>query len=211
MGTKRPHCRRDWDRDLRVLGEQIGFEVLEWNGYPAKRNKVLIRCEHGERWVFPNGQINKTHCCRASSKSGENNPFFGKPTWNSGTKGVSLGHGYGQKPRGAEVQKTGRLYIVGYNDNSSDGIHFKIGITKHNVKRRLKAKLSWIIKEWEMPLGKCFDLEQAALRHASQHGHRYSSPTTTELIRPEGVVPILEFIEQSLNDDEYVAESTVAS
>lgn len=208
MGTKRPHCRRDWDRDLRALGEQIGFEVLAWDGYPAKRNKVLIKCAHGERWVFPNGQINKTHCCRVSSKAGKNNPFFGKPTWNTGTKGISTGHGYGQKPRGREAEKIGHLYLVGYDDKTSGTVHFKIGITKHTIKKRLKTKLSWIIKDWELPLGKCFDLEQAALSYASRHGHRYSSPTTTELIRPEGVVPILEFIEQSIDDDRHVAQSS---
>jgi hypothetical protein len=199
MGTKRPHCRRDWDKDLRLLGEKLGFKVLAWDGYPAKRNKVLIKCSHGERWVFPNGQINKTHCCRVSSKTGQNNPFFGKEAWNSGTKGISRGHGYGHKPRGKDVNLPGRLYLVGYNDNTSKTIHFKIGITKHTAKKRLKTKLSWIIKEWEMPLGKCFDLEQTALYFAEKNGYRYSSQTTTELIRPEGLVSILKFIDGAVS------------
>jgi hypothetical protein len=199
MGTKRPHCRRDWDKDLRILGETLGFEVLAWDGYPAKRNKVLIKCAHGERWVFPNGQINKTHCCRVSSKEGRNNPFFKKPTWNAGTKGVSTGHGYGHKPRGEEIKKTGRLYLVGYDDGTDNIVHFKIGITKHTIKKRLKTKLSWIVKGWELPLGKCFEIEQSTLRYASERGYRYSSSTTTELIRPEGLTSIIEYIDNLID------------
>jgi hypothetical protein len=205
MGTKRPHSRRDWDRDLREIGKRAGFEVVAWDGYPAKKNKVLIRCIHGERWVFPNGQLNKEHCCRAASKAGDKNPFFGKPTWNAGTKGISTGHGFGFKPRGEETFSPGKLYLVEYNDNGE--IHFKLGITGRSTRQRLQTKLQHVIKEWEMPLGKCFDLEQATLRYAAEHGHRYSSPTTTELIRPEGILPVLEFIEHSLDDDGYLAQS----
>lgn len=99
----------------------------------------------------------------------------------------------------------GILYLIRYLDSS--GIHFKIGITKKKLSERFSAEhLISVIQTWNFPLGKCFDLEQAALRYASQHGYRYASPTTTELIRPEGMVSILEFIEQSLDDDGYVAE-----
>ena len=208
MGTKRPHCRRDWDRDLHELGARIGFEVIAWDGYPARRNKVLIRCPHGERWVFPNGQINKKHCCRSASKQGANNPFHNKPTWNAGTKGVSRGHGFGYRPNHEQSQLPGLLYLAQYSDGGDS--HFKLGITGRSTRKRLQGRLLWIVKEWELPLGKCFDLEQAALGHASQHGHRYSSPTTTELIRPEGVVPILEFIEQRLDADGHVAQPPLA-
>lgn len=209
MGTKRPHCRRDWDRDLREIGKRVGFEVVAWDGYPAKRNKVLIRCAHGERWVFPNGQLSKENCCRAASKAGDKNPFFGKATWNAGTKGVSTGHGFGFKPRGEEALLPGRLYLVEYNDDGE--VHFKLGITGRSTRHRLQAKLKNVIKEWEMPLGECFDLEQAALRYAAEHGHRYSSPTTTELIHAEGILPVLEFIEHSLDDDGHLAKSSPAA
>lgn len=196
MGTKRPHCRRNWDRDLKLLGEKVGFKVLAWDGYPAKRNKVLIKCAHGERWVFPNGQIHKTNCCKVSSKTGKNNPFFGKQTWNAGTKGISSGCGYGYKPCGEEAKRLGRLYLVGYNDNLDGITHFKIGITKHTTRKRLKTKLSYIIKEWILPFEDCFILEQTALKYASKCGYRYSSQTTTELIRPEGLNCIINFIEE---------------
>jgi hypothetical protein len=195
MGTKRPHCRRDWDNDLREIGKQVGFEVLAWNGYPAKRNKVLIKCEHGERWVFPNGQVHKEHCCRVASKIGENNPFYNKPTWNAGTKGISTGHGFGYRPSDEIADQIGRLYLVEYIENEE--IHYKLGITSRTTKQRLQGKLHKTLKEWELPLGRCFDLEQATLRYATDRGYRYSSPTTTELIRPEGITSILEFIERS--------------
>jgi hypothetical protein len=196
MGTKRPNKRRDWDSLLKELGSKLGFQVMAWDPYPAKRSKVLIRCKHGEKWVFPQGQLNKSSCCKVSSKSGDKNPFFGKPTWNAGTKGVSTGRGFGFKPRGRKTYLPGKLYLVEYTEEGKT--HFKLGITGNSTQKRLKTKLQKIIKEWELPLGKCFDLEQAALRYASQHGHRYSSSTTTELIRPEGILPILEFIESNI-------------
>jgi len=99
----------------------------------------------------------------------------------------------------------GTLYLIRYLDES--GTHFKIGITKKRLSERFTGgRLISILHTWNLPLGKCFDLEQAALGHASQHGYRYSSPTTTELIRPDGVVPILEFIEQHLDADGHVAQ-----
>ena len=104
----------------------------------------------------------------------------------------------------------GLLYLIRYLDDS--GTHFKLGITRKKLSQRFSSeRLISIIQTWNFSLGKCFDLEQATLRYASQHGHRYSSPTTTELIRPEGVVPILEFIEQSLSDDGHVAQPQVAA
>lgn len=100
----------------------------------------------------------------------------------------------------------GVLYLVRYLDEA--GTHFKLGITKKRLSERFSAeRLISIIQTWNLSLGECFDLEQAALRYASQHGHRYSSPTTTELIRAEGVPRVLEFIEHSLADDGHMAQS----
>ena len=53
MGTKRPQCRCDWDLRVKTVGKHLGFEVIAWDSYPAKRNKVLIRCKHKEQWVYP--------------------------------------------------------------------------------------------------------------------------------------------------------------
>lgn len=100
----------------------------------------------------------------------------------------------------------GTLYLVRYLDEA--GTHFKLGITKKRLSERFSAeRLISIIQTWNLSLGECFDLEQAALRYASQHGHRYSSTTTTELIRAEGVPRVLEFIEHSLADDGHMAQS----
>lgn len=104
--------------------------------------------------------------------------------------------GFGQKPTPEQRILPSTLYLIRYLDES--GTHFKIGITKLKLAERFrKGQLVSIIRTWNLPLGQCFDLEQAALRHAAKVGHRYSSPTTTELIRPEGVALILEFIERS--------------
>lgn len=197
MGTKRPNKRKDWDFLLKEIGNRLGFQVISWDPYPAKRSKVLIRCKHGEKWVFPQGQLNKSSCCKISSKSGNKNPFYGKPTWNAGTKGLSTGHGFGFKPRGIKASSKGTLYLVKYLEEEET--HFKLGITSSSTQRRLKTKLREIVKEWKLPFKQCFDLEQAALCYASRHGHRYSSPTTTELIRAEGISQVLEFIESAIS------------
>jgi hypothetical protein len=90
----------------------------------------------------------------------------------------------------------GTLYLIRYLDES--GTHFKLGITKRKLSERFSAeRLVSIIHTWNFPLGRCFDLEQATLRYATDRGYRYSSPTTTELIRPEGITSILDFIERS--------------
>jgi hypothetical protein len=117
--------------------------------------------------------------------------------------------GYGRAPNSEQRLSPAILYLIRYLDES--GVHFKIGITKRKLSERFPPeKLVSVIHTWNFPLGKCFDLEQAALRYALQHGYRYASPTTTELIRPEGVVSILEFIEQSLDDDDHLAEFTIS-
>lgn len=84
----------------------------------------------------------------------------------------------------------GTLYLVRYLDSS--GIHFKIGITKRSLQERLGDKLVSILHLHQATLGECFDLEQAILKWAKDSGYRYSSPTTTELIRPEAYSEVLE-------------------
>lgn len=190
MGTKRPHCRRDWDKDLREEGLRLGFEVLEWDGYPAKRHKVKIRCAHKEQWVYPNGQFGKKHCCKVASKLAENNPTYGKPTWNAGTVGISTGCGYGGKPRGEDRDKPGILYFVEYTDQ--DGDHLKVGITSTTIQKRLKGKLKRVIHSLEMPLGECWNLEQKILKDLDEF--RYSSQTTTELFTPNALPLILNYL-----------------
>jgi hypothetical protein len=134
---------------------------------------------------------------------------LGKPAWNKGIKGSVPGGGSKEStwaPTPEQRLLPGTLYLIRYLDEA--GTHFKLGITKKKLLERFSAKrLISVIQTWNFPLGKCFDLEQATLRYAAEHGHRYSSPTTTELIRPEGILPILEFIKHSLDDDGYLAQS----
>ena len=189
MGTKRPNCRRDWHNDLVGIGARVGFDVITWDPYPARRSKVLIRCKHSERWVFPHATLNVTSCCKSTSKVGSKNPAFDKPAWNSGTVGISTGHGFGGQPSDSERLFPGILYLIRYLDES--GTHFKLGITKRSLNERFKPhQLISIIHLHYATLGECFDLEQELLKWAKDSGYRYSSSTTTELIHP-AAIPLL--------------------
>jgi hypothetical protein len=115
---------------------------------------------------------------------------YGFPSWNAGTVGISTGHGFGGYPSEEDRCLPGTLYFVRYLDES--GIHFKIGITKRYLQERLGDKLVSILHLHHATLGECFDLEQAILKWAKENGYRYSSPTTTELIRPEAYSEVLE-------------------
>jgi hypothetical protein len=89
----------------------------------------------------------------------------------------------------------GFLYLIRYLDES--GIHFKIGITKLTLAERFsKGQLISIIHLHTSTLGECFDLEQSLLKWAKGNGHRYSSPTTTELLRADAIPHILSTLRQ---------------
>ena len=184
--------KRDWNTELILKGQEVGFEVIRWDGEPTKRNKVLIRCKHKEQWVFPHGQLSKTFCCKSSSKQGINNPNFETPTWNTGTTGISTGCGFGRKPRGEQRNLPGILYLVEYEDQS--GTHLKVGITSKSIRERLKGKLKRVIHSLEMSLGECFDLEQKILKDLDEF--RYSSQSTTELFTTEALPLILNYLNQ---------------
>ena len=98
--------------------------------------------------------------------------------------------GFGQKPNPEQRLLPGTLYLVRYLDES--GTHFKLGITRRTIQERLGDKLISVIHLHHATLGECFDLEQSLLKWAKDNGHRYSSPTTTELIRPEAYSEILQ-------------------
>jgi hypothetical protein len=99
--------------------------------------------------------------------------------------------GYGRKPTPEQRLLPGTLYLIRYLDES--GTHFKIGITKRSLNERFKShQLISIIHLHTATLGECFDLEQDCLRYCKQQGWRYSSPTTTELIHPDGIPYLLQ-------------------
>lgn len=97
--------------------------------------------------------------------------------------------GYGYGPSEEERKLPGTLYLIRYLDES--GTHFKIGITKRTLKERLGECLVSIIHLHKATLGECFDLEQELLKWAKDNGHRYASPTTTELIHPAAIPHLL--------------------
>lgn len=99
--------------------------------------------------------------------------------------------GFGQKPTPEQRILPGTLYLIRYLDES--GTHFKIGITKLTLSRRFrKGQLISILEIYHATLGECFDLEQSLLKWAREHGYRYSSPTTTELLYPKAIPHVLE-------------------
>ena len=118
---------------------------------------------------------------------------LGKPAWNKGIKGSVPGGGSKEStwvPTPEQRLLPGILYLVRYLDES--GTHFKLGITRRTIQERLGDKLISVIHLHHATLGECFDLEQSLLKWAKDNGHRYSSPTTTELIRPEAYSEILQ-------------------
>ena len=177
MPRKRPECRKDWDKLLKQKGLEVGFEVLQWNPYPVKRAKVLVSCEHKTQWVDPRGQLRKSHCCRSSA-------YRNCPSPGSGNLSASW------VPTPEQRLLPGTLYLARYLDES--GTHFKLGITRRTIQERLGQRLVSILHLHHATLGECFDLEQSLLKWAKDNGHRYSSPTTTELIRPEAYTEILQ-------------------
>jgi len=102
--------------------------------------------------------------------------------------------GWGRKPSDTERLLPGTLYLIRYLDES--GTHFKLGITKRSLAERFKpGQLISIIRLHRATLGECFDLEQSLLKWAKTNGHRYSTRSTTELIKPEAIPELLKFIE----------------
>jgi len=105
--------------------------------------------------------------------------------------------GYGQKLNPEQRLLPGTLYFIRYLDES--GTHFKIGITKRSLSERFRpSQLISILATHHASLGECFDLEQSLLKWAKENNYRYSSPTTTELIRPEAHSFVLEKLLEAL-------------
>jgi hypothetical protein len=119
---------------------------------------------------------------------------LGKPAWNKGIKGSVPGGGSKEStwiPTPEQRLLPGTLYLIRYLDES--GTHFKLGITKSTLAQRFrKRQLISIIHLHHATLGECFDLEQSLLKWAKNKGHRYSSPTTTELVHPAAIAHILQ-------------------
>lgn len=179
-----------WEQRLSDYVRRSGVTLIERPTRLTKGSRILTRCKHGLAERPCSILKDLQYCCQTGSKLGKNNPVHGKPSWNSGTVGISTGHGFGGHPSEEDRKLPGTLYLVRYLDES--GTHFKLGITKRTLQERLGDKLIAIIHLHRATLGECFDLEQSLLKWAKDNGHRYSSDTTTELIRPAGVPHILD-------------------
>lgn len=161
-----------WEQRLSDYVNRTGAKVIGRPDRLTKKSRILTECDHGISERPCQVLEGLSFCCKSGSKSGENNP----------------GEGWGVRSHYRCLP--GTLYFIRYLDES--GIHFKIGITKRSLCERFKPRqLISILHLHHATLGECFDLEQAILKWAKANGHRYSSPTTTELIHPNAYAEVL--------------------
>lgn len=213
------YARRNWKQELAETAGRLEMCVVLPEHLTANA-RVRCSCPHGvvkettvlrfiERQFCCKSQASKAHDPeqkRRAANTRWSNPFATNPpqTPESNLKRsktitqtikdkreegwINPGWGYGPTPE--QRLLTGTLYLIRYLDES--GTHFKLGITKLTLAQRFsKGHLISILHLHNATLGECFDLEQDCLRHCKQRGWRYSSPTTTELIRPHGIPYLL--------------------
>jgi len=191
----------------RLTEERMGEECANRNHtlLELRHPLIKVRCHCGNEYEqkIHSYRAAKNSCKRCDSQRKskprpehsrlmrENNPFKGKQH----TAEVCELIRQQRLERGAwrytpeERNIPGVLYLIRYLDES--GTHFKIGITKKTLQQRFGPKLISIIHLHYATLGECFDLEQDLLKWAKDNGHRYASPTTTELIHPAGLQYLL--------------------
>jgi hypothetical protein len=160
-----------WEQRLSDYVARTGAEVIGRPERLTKKSRILTECSHGISERPCQVLEGMTFCCKSGSKSGLNNP----------------GEGWGVRSKYRCLP--GVLYLVRYFDET--GTHFKLGITRYTPQRRLRNKLISIIHLHKATLGECFDLEQDCLRYCKQQGWRYTSPTTTELLRADAIPHVL--------------------
>jgi hypothetical protein len=196
-----------------TLCKERNHVLASFDGYTGVQSILSFRCNTcGHEWssTAASYKNSKTGCwgCKKrkiseTQQGAKRSPevcqlisvkAIGRPAWNKGVKG-SVPGGYNHTarriPTPEERLLPGILYLIRYLDES--GTHFKLGITRRRLAQRFSSiNLVSILHLHTTTLGECFDLEQDLLRWAKDNGHRYSSPTTTELIRPSGLQHILE-------------------
>jgi hypothetical protein len=193
------------------LCEERNHVLVSFGEYTGVKSILSFKCNIcGHEWssTAHSYKVSKTGCwgCKkkAISSSTQTRVFtaegrkrlslakLGKPAWNKGIKGSVPGGGSKEStwvPTPEQRLLPGTLYLIRYLDES--GTHFKIGITRRSLRERLGDKLVSIIHLHKATYGECYDLEQDCFRHCKQQGWRYSSPTTTELIHPNGLPYLL--------------------
>ena len=162
-----------WEQRLSDYVERTGAKVIGRPNRLTKKSRILTECDHGVSERPCQVLEGLTFCCKSGSKTGINNPGKGWP------------------PTEEERKLPGTLYLIRYLDVS--GTHFKLGITRHPLSRRFRRnRLISIIHLHKTTYGECYDLEQDCFRHCEQQGWKYASPTTTELIHPDGIPYLLQ-------------------
>lgn len=171
---------RDWKREMATTAARLEMCVV-FPDHLTANTRVTCSCPHGaitHTTVYR--FVNRHFCCK--SQASKDHPRELKQRAAMESSGIKVRTGQEHLP--------GILYLIRYIDES--GTHFKLGITKLTLPKRFqKGQLISIIHLHHTTLGECFDLEQSLLRWAKQHGHRYSSPTTTELLHPAAIPYIL--------------------
>jgi hypothetical protein len=193
-----------------TLCKERNHVLVSFDGYTGVQSILSFRCNTcGHEWssTAHSYKNSKTGCWGCKKKTISNMTLTreftvagrrkisltrkSNPPWNKGVKGSVPGNSEASYyPTPEQRILPGTLYLVRYLDDS--GTHFKLGITRRTLSQRFRSGgLISIIHLHKSTLGECFDLEQSLLKWAKDNGHRYSSPTTTELIHPNGLPYLL--------------------
>ena len=193
------------------LCQERNHVLVSFENYTGVKTQLAFKCNVcGHEWKTSAGcykackngcwgckkkaisEFTKTRVFTPEGRAAISRTRRARPAWNKGIKGSVPGGGSKEStwiPTSEQRLLPGTLYLVRYLDES--GTHFKLGITKRSLRERLGDRLISIIHLHTATLGECFDLEQSLLKWAKENGHRYSSPTTTELIHPDGLPYLL--------------------
>jgi hypothetical protein len=207
------HAQRNWRQEMANTAARLSMCVFV-PGHLTANTRVRCSCLHGvvkettvvrfvERQFCCKSQASKAHDPEQKRKAAVKSWVTGKEKhlqarrqrWNNPNERVK--HSEIMKgvenswiPTPKQRLLPGTLYLIRYLDES--GTHFKLGITRLTLAERFrKGQLISIIHLHNATLGECFDREQSLLKWAKDNGHRYSSPTTTELIHPDGLPYLL--------------------
>lgn len=195
------------------LCEERNHILVSFGEYTGVKSILSFKCNIcGHEWssTAHSYKVSKTGCWGCKKKTISNSTQtrvftaegrrslslakLGKPAWNKGIKGSVPGgynHTASRIPTPEQREMPGILYLIRYLDES--GTHFKLGITRRKLNQRFNTmELISILHLCHATLGECFDLEQELLKWAKANGHRYASPTTTELIHPAGLPYLLD-------------------
>lgn len=166
-------------------------EVPSWNSLPEKWEKILSEFleRNNCKLVYKPERLHAKSRVELQCKHGINSRFCETLEYSNLCCRYDIDF---KKPLLQDCEKEGILYLIEYPEN--DILHYKLGITKNSLKSRFRSRKVKPIELWNLPIWKCFDFEQKALRYAEENGWRYRCSSTTELIDTEGIHMVKEFI-----------------